>query len=267
MPTFKNPPVSEVVLSVEFSPLENWSSSYALLLGASLIKEYPKMELQQPLPSEQEKFGDEFWQPPQIRFEMLDQNNNRFWFMSEPSNWLIQVQRDRFVLNWKKVTGNEEYPRYEQSIRKRFLSELDRFFKFVEDNAIGTIKATQCEVTYVNDIPHGEYWDSIAEAAKLFTILSNNDNAKLLGEMETIAVNGSYLIPDGKGRLRFSINHALRSIDKKEVLNMSLTARGRPLSTDKESIINWIDMGREWVVKGFEDLTTKKAHDMWEKIE
>lgn len=267
MPTFKKPPVSEVALSIEFLPLENWNPSYAFLFGTNLRTEYPKMELQPPLFSEIEKFGDEFWQQNTMRVEMVNQNSQRFWFTSESSNWLIQVQQDRFILNWKKVTGDEEYPRYEQSIRIRFLTELDRFFKFVEDNAIGTIKATQCEVTYVNDIPHGEYWDSIAEAAKLFTILSSNDSAKLLGEMETIAVTGSYLIPDDKGRLRFSINHALRSIDKKEVLKMSLTARGRPSSPDKDSIINWIDMGREWVVKGFEDLTTKKAHEMWEKIE
>jgi len=122
-------------------------------------------------------------------------------------------------------------------------------------------------VTYVNDIPHGECWKSVTEATELFTILSSNDSAKLLGNIETLAISGSYLIPDNKGRLRFSINHALRNIDKKEVIKMSLTARGRPSTHEKNSIINWIDFGREWVVRGFEDLTTKKAHDIWGKIE
>lgn len=267
MPTFKKAPVTEVALSIEFLPLDKWDFSSALLFGKILSGEYPKIEVKQPLFSEIEKFGDEFWQQNQMKVEMMDQNAQRFWFVSDPPNWIIQVQKDRFVLNWRKITGEEEYPRYEQVIRERFTDELSRFFKFVEDQSIGKISVTQCEVTYVNDIPRVEYWNSLNEGTELFTTLSKNDGTQFLGDIESIAVTGSYLMNDNLGRLRFSINHALRNSDGQEVLKMNLIARGRPSESDKESILEWIDSGRKWIVKGFEELTTKKAHVMWKKIE
>ena len=267
MPEFKNPPVSEVALSVEFSPLENWTSSHGLSFGSIIKAEYPNIELQLPLISEIEKFGDALWQQNQMKLEVMNQNSNRFWFMTDPSNWLIQIQQDRFVVNWRKVSGEEEYPRYEKTIRSRFVLELERFLKFVEENNIGTIKVTQCEVTYVNDIPHGEYWKTITEATELFSMITKNNNANFLGALESFSMTGSYLMPNAQGRLRYSINHALRSIDKKEVLKMNLIARGRPASSDKDAIVSWVDMGREWIVKGFEDLTSKKAHALWGKKE
>lgn len=266
LPVFKKAPVTEVALSIEFLSLSKWDLSSALLFGAILKDDFSKIEIKPPVPSEIEKFGDEFWQHNPMQIEVLDQNNQRFWFISNPGNWLLQVQKDRFVLNWRKVSGEEEYPRYEV-IRKRFSDELDRFFKFVKDNSLGETKVTQCEVTYVNDIASSDYWSSIIEATQLFTTLSNNQEAKFLRDVETLAISGSYKMGDDAGRLRFAINHALRNSDKQEVFKMNLVARGRPDNSDNDAILKWMDIGREWIVRGFEDLTTKKAHKLWEKIE
>jgi uncharacterized protein (TIGR04255 family) len=265
MPEFNKPPVSEVAISVAFTPLKNWSSSHALLFGSMINNEYPKMELQAPIISEEEKFGEEFWQQGQLRFEYMSENTNRFWFMTEPSNWLVQVQNDRFILNWRRISEGDEYPRYDAVIRGRFLKEINRFLKFILDKNIGEINVTQCEVTYVNDIVQGEYWETVSDAIDLFSILAKNESGKFLEDIETIAVTGSYAMPDEKGRLRFSINHAIRNTDKKELMKLSLIARGRPDASDIDTILNWIDLGREWIVRGFEDMTTKKAHALWRK--
>lgn len=267
MPEFKNPPVSEVAISVSFTPLKNWSSSNAFSFGSMISNQYPKMELQAPLFNEEEKFGDEFWQQNHLKLEILPQNSNRFWFLAEPSNWLVQVQSDRFVLNWRRVTGNEEYPRYEAAIRGRFIEEMNRFFTYVVDNNIGEINVTQCEVTYVNDIVQGEYWENVSDAIGLFSILSDEKSGKFLKDIETISASGSYAMPDQKGRLRFGINHAIRNTDNKELIKLSLVARGRPNSSDTNAVLDWIDLGREWIVRGFEDMTTKKAHALWRKVD
>ena len=62
LPEFDNPPVSEVVLSIEFAPLENWRGPYAGLYWGTIKEEYPDTEVHPALPSQIEKFGDEAWQ-------------------------------------------------------------------------------------------------------------------------------------------------------------------------------------------------------------
>ena len=85
-------------------------------MRAELSAEYPKTEELPPLPSQIEKFGEEL-QQAQVsgpRLQFMDPNATRFWFIGDPGTRLIQVQRDRFVINWRKVTGDEAYPRYEK---------------------------------------------------------------------------------------------------------------------------------------------------------
>jgi len=95
LPQFKKPPVSEVALSVQFSPLENWRSPHAGIYWGRIHDRYPRTETQPPLPSQIEKFGPDFPELPTVRFEVANLERVRFWFLGEPANELIQVQGDR----------------------------------------------------------------------------------------------------------------------------------------------------------------------------
>jgi hypothetical protein len=48
---------------------------------------------------------------------------------------------------------------------------------------------------------------------------------------------------------------------------MTLTARGFPIrvaeTSDIEAAFAFFDLGREWIVKGFKDLTTPAMHKVW----
>lgn len=263
MPEFDNPPVSEVALSVEFSPLERWSTNLAFSYGKLLQEDYPKMEVHPALPSQIEKFGDDNWQPLQVKFEVVSPDSNRFWFLAEPAVWIIQIQKDRFILNWRKVRGDEKYPRYLAELRPRFAQEWERFQKFIEQQGAGNINVRQCEVTYVNDILRGEGWQTMSDGLELIAPLAGDKVSQFLPPPESLSFTAAYLFPEEQGRLHVSVNHALRQLDSKEVLQMRLLARGRPQSSTSESILNLIDTGREWVVRGFADMTTKKAHAIW----
>lgn len=263
MPEFDRPPVSEVALSVEFSPLENWRASHALLFGKLLQSDYPQMEIRPALPSEIETFGEHNWRQFSFRVEVVSPDVNRFWFLADPSNWLIQIQRNRFIINWRKVTGDEIYPRYLTALRPRFEQEWERVRNFVVEQGAGDIDVKQCEVTYVNDILRGDGWQTFPEALALITPLSGGSANQFLPPPETLTIAGSYLLPEERGRLHFSANHALRQFDKREMIQMRLTVRGRPLSSTNADVLNWMDMGREWIVRGFTDLTSSKAHAIW----
>lgn len=265
LPEFSKPPVSEVALSVEFEPLPNWRSPHAGLYWGLINSQYPNTEVQPPLPSQIEKFDEQTVQVPTVRVELLNPDISRFWFLADPANWLIQVQRDRFVMNWRKVSGEEIYPRYEAELRPRFQRELAQFKQFVEKHHIGQMVVRQCEITYVNDIARGEGWDVFSNSLALFAPLWSCGSDGFLPLPETLTVSGSFRMPEERGRLHFSTQHLRRQIDQREVVQLRLTGRGQPDSPDELGVLRWMDFGREWVVRGFADLTSRKAHELWKR--
>jgi uncharacterized protein (TIGR04255 family) len=265
LPEFDNPPVSEVAISVEFDTLEGWRSPHGGLYWGRIQTDYPHTEGQPPLPSQIEMFGDEFLQMPMPRVELLNPDIMRFWFLAEPPTRLIQVQRDRFIINWRKVRGDEEYPRYEAEMRPRFEREWVQFQDFVREQSVGSINVQQCEVTYVNDILRGEGWNSVSDSLALFSPWWGSGSEHFLPTPETLIISGSFRIPDDRGRLHFATQHVRRQIDQREAIQLRLTARGRPDSSDNPSVLRWMDLGREWIVRGFTDLTSPHAHALWKR--
>jgi hypothetical protein len=77
--------------------------------------------------------------------------------------------------------------------------------------------------------------------------------------------NSSYVMGDKQGRLYVGLQPALRNYDAKEVLQLTLTARGRPASSTLEDVLSWFNMGHEWIVRGFAHLTTPEMHALWER--
>lgn len=267
LPEYATPPVSEVALSVAFAPLENWRAAHAGLFWGLIRSEYPLSEAQPPIPSQIERFGDDFFQTPTMTVDFADLDTARFWFLSEEGTNLVQIQRDRFVVNWRKVTGDEIYPRYALAMRPRFIREWGRFENFIREQKIGTLTIQQCELTYVNDIPRGEGWETFPESLRLFSPWWGKVSEGFLGEPEMVSVTGSFLLPAGQGRLHFATQNLRRAKDQREVVQLRLTARGKPPADEISGILNWMDLGREWIVRGFTDLTSPEAHNIWGRIQ
>jgi hypothetical protein len=72
-------------------------------------------------------------------------------------------------------------------------------------------------------------------------------------------------MPNNQGRLPIKLQSAIRHADAKEILQLTLTARGRPASSSLDHVRRWFDLGREWVVQGFADFTTAKMHQLWRR--
>lgn len=263
LPEFENPPISEVALSIEFSPLEKWRGPHSGLYWAQIQKVYPTTEVHPPLASQIEKF-DVAWQRPEIRVELASPDLSRFWFLSEDQTRLIQVQRDRFIINWRKVRGDEVYPRYQDEMRPRLQKEWREFRDFISGNKIGEIAVQQCEVTYVNDIPEGQGWTTFPESLNLYSWWGKGTDG-FLPLPERLSSAGSFLMPDQQGRLHFLSQPAIRNVDQKRLSQLRLTARGKPTSDSDAELFNWMDLAREWVVRAFTDLTSSEAHKLWKR--
>ena len=59
-----------------------------------------------------------------VRFEVGSMPIPRFWFVNETGDELVQVQRDRFIRNWRKTEGQPGYPSYD-NLRKAFVDDWE----------------------------------------------------------------------------------------------------------------------------------------------
>lgn len=261
LPEYKNPPVNEVVLGVQFDELQSFQMAHVGLYWQTIKTDYPRIEDRAPISSAFEFFGEPVAFQPGIQVGQLPPLR-RCWFLDKPKNRLVQIQPERFLHNWRKVTGAEEYPRY-SSIKKSFEQLWQGFLDFAKNEKVGDIAPNQWEITYVNHIYHGEGWDTLADLPKLFAYWSGSTSVGYLKAPETSAVSLSFAFPDQHGRLHVRLDLRFQRPDNRKLLRLELTARGKLDSDDPNELFRCLDVGHEWIVWGFTDLTTEHAHKLW----
>jgi uncharacterized protein (TIGR04255 family) len=256
LPEYGNPPVVETVLGVEFPALDRWSIVHFGLLWHQLRKDYPEFSVHPPLLPESARSASPFPlvfgpEPPV-----------RCWFANKEAGRLIQVQRDRFVLNWRRE-GVQPYPRYAKYVRPAFEQSWGRFVSFLTENAIPLPQASVCEVTYLNHIGQGEEWSTLADLPNVVRGWSP-PAGPFLPLPEIADFDLRYPISD-TDHLAVQLRRAIRATDKVDILQLTLTARCRPRSTDLDELLRCFDLGRYWIVNGFTELTTERMHSVWKR--
>ncbi len=217
----------------------------------------------------EERFGSAGEQQPRIRFEVSTAlPPSRFWFINSDKTELVQVQKDRFAQNWRRMKWGDEYPRYDK-LRGTFETGFESFCKFTERENMGPVKPDYWEVTYVNHLEHGKGWNTFADLPQVIVPLSNDRSDGFLPPMEETTLSSSFLIPgsDGQplGRLRVHAKPAYRHPDRRPLFVLELVARGKVLENDFQAILSGLDLGHEWIVRGFTSLTTPEMHHIWKR--
>lgn len=101
LPDYERPPVIEVVCSITFQPLDRFLAPHFGLYWEKVKQRYSECAERGPLAPVIE--GAAGRKPLEV--ELLDVPPiPRIWFVNQESNELIQVQRDRFLHNWRKKT-------------------------------------------------------------------------------------------------------------------------------------------------------------------
>lgn len=260
LPLFMSPPVIETVHGVQFAPLDKFHVLHFGLFWSKIRSEYPSIQIKPPLGPIVEKFDAR--SQPAFGIEFVQQPELRCWYIDHTENHLIQIQKERFHFNWKKVTGQDSYPQYE-SLSPRFVSEWGKFCNFLREEGLAEPEVTQCEVTYVNHLERGKGWNAYSELHQVFSVISSLESPKVLIDPESWSFDLDYIIPEPKGRLHINARPAIRREDGKEIIQLTLTARGKPLANGIQSITDWLEVGHQWIVKGFTDITTPAMHKLW----
>jgi uncharacterized protein (TIGR04255 family) len=258
LPKFNKPPVIETVLGVEFEPLSNFLIPHFGLFLLDLKDSYSSFKELPPLDSQIEKFeGDSI---EIASFQLGFRSEIRCLFLDAKQEWRLQIQNNKFLSNWAKSTS--KYPSYDETLR-RFKTNWGKFNLFLEKSRIEKPQIKQCEVTYLNHIEDIDNFENLSEIFPSWK--KNGKKTDFLPTPEAIAINLVYRIPENRGRLHISMQPAVRHADLKRIIQLSLVARVLPKSSKRNDVLEALNLGHEWVVRGFTDFTSEKMHQIWER--
>ena len=254
LPSYKRPPVDEVVCGFRFEHLRELKVPHIGLLWEKLRNEYPTTQHAVPIATDNSLPVDEATGIPLPRV----------WFLSKADNELIQFQLDRFYYNWRH--RGDDYPRYPSIIKKfeRAKSHLEAFAKELE---LGTIKPLEYELTYINHILAGHGWEKIDDLPKVIGDFTwQKERHHFLPNPTNIAWQVRFELPENKGRLNVKLSQGTRKIDGVPSLILELTARGFGEDRTEKEMRNWFDLAHEWIVRGFTELTEKEIQEtIWKR--
>jgi uncharacterized protein (TIGR04255 family) len=270
LPKYDKPPVIEVVCGILFRSIEDLLAPHLGLLWEKFRPEYSTCQEVPPIAPTIEHFEDS---PQQVQLQFSNKPPlPRIWFL-HPDGSIIQVQRDRFLYNWKKMRPEDKYPHYSEVVEK-FKNHLSSFQGFLKEQELGVVEPLQYEMTYVNLIPEGEAWQTTSDTGAVFPDFTwqpkspRGDAQRFLSLPEGINWRTSFVLPNNMGRLHVHIQKGQLRENGQQVFRFELTARGIGENKSLESMPNWFDFAHESIVRGFADLTGYQVQrDVWKLSE
>ena len=264
LPSYEQPPVTEVVCSVLFKSIEGLLTPHIGLLWQRFQPEYPFCDDVAPIAPRIETFGEQDIEPePMVELSDIPPLP-RVLLINNDGTRIIQIQGDRFVHNWRKISPESEYPRYE-SLIKGFQEHLSKFDTFLAEADLRQVQPLQYELTYVNQIPQGDAWSTLEDIGKVFPDFAWKANPqRFLSHPQSISWASVFELPDRLGRLHASVKYEL--VNNHPTLLFVLTVRGIGSYTSLEALQNWFDIGHEWIVCAFADLTDEEIQTkIWKR--
>jgi uncharacterized protein (TIGR04255 family) len=268
LPSFERPPVTEVVLSIQFASIPGFTTLHAGLLWQEFRQEYPKVSEQAPLGPAFETFGAGM--PPAMPFRIgtfVVPPAPRYWFESEHGVHLLQLQQDRLIHNWRKLTSEDVYPRY-PSIRETFYRELGIVSAFLARENLGPIQPNQCEVTYTNIIVLPDGANPVTHVERITPLWGGWNHDEDLAPLESATLNCRYVMRVSDAticRVYTDIQPAILVADGSAALRMDILVRGKPPEPTVEGAFWLLDAARCGVVRTFDRVTTDEMHVVWGK--
>jgi len=242
---FDNPPLNEVVCGLHFSGI-NWAVIDFGLFYSQDKSKFLNITSQPPLPDPNTPIGKitivEEFEIPRVWYE----------YKKDPS-YLIQVQKDRFILNWRKRADNE-YPHF-PNLYERFSKEWKGYKKYCSENDRGTPSVKSFELSYINHLGKGE---GLSSAKDLATYFKDLDFLKDFNEQTTFGLNINYNLEEFP--LRTSWKGA-RTKDNQDIFILEF--RIIKAISGEDQLDNDMKKANELLAKEFKFRTTEQAHEKW----
>ena len=261
-PAFKNPPIVEFVLGVQFSPLTKLSAGHFGLFWKELGEEWVSAEDGPPLPDQFELFDRPKWsQPSGIELRVaMGMPAGRFILHHRNQDRLIQIQRTRFHFNWRKTGELKPEYTHDQRIRSdvREIPEVRWLYRPGRTDAKsmgGHLRRFVSEKRVLGD------------ASRLVQILARIIRKPFIVpdlSLEHRAAEWSFeIVPKAAGVSDISARPARWRDELKDSLLVDTTARG-PIG--KGGLREGLDLGHDMAGEDFLSITSTYVRQRWEEI-
>ena len=245
---YENSPINEIVCGIRFDSIEKLRSGHFGILWQKFRPDFPEIEDHNLI--------------VRVPIEDLENPNKpplpRVWFVHRDENELIQVQRNRFLHNWRKRRPDDEYPGYRKVVGN-FETYLSRFEEFLAEENLGKLVAKEYELTYIDLIPRGQGWENISDLAKVFpNLLCLTRQSVLLNDVRGINWQTIFGLPNGLGQLVISIRNAQWGSDNQQLLQIEFTALS---SGSYKPTRGWFNTAHNTITEFFSKLVSNEIQE------
>jgi uncharacterized protein (TIGR04255 family) len=248
----------EAVIAIEFAPIALNFIDLGQLAG-EWREEYPLAEAKEALHPSPPLFAEDL---PFIAGFAQDSPAVRLWLREQDSGWLVQIQPDRLVLNWRRTDTDPEYPRY-STLKTEIMRLWSAFLNFLELRDLEFPVPTSFEFTYLNRIVFENPDDNSSAAA--FTILNAVPEA-MPGDSTFLRfhmLRHLNMTRDGNdGQLEVSSEPDF--VDDTIAYVVAVRTRGAlKAGTSDSEISTRLDYAHSVGVRAFTAITEDQLHDVW----
>ncbi|MCB9703263.1 MAG: hypothetical protein H6711_15315 [Myxococcales bacterium] len=160
-PSLRHPPIDEVICGLVFKPIAGLDPLELAGYWQQRRVDFPKKQLQPAL-----------LDPGRLVAGPIGQ---RVWMISGDDALVLQVQSDRFYLNWRARGGR--YPRFgdhdgETGLATRYRAELGRFAAFLKSELGAELEPVRLEVAKVDRLRRGVHWKILHELEEVLPVVS-----------------------------------------------------------------------------------------------
>ncbi len=262
LPIYKNPPVDEVVIGVQFDPIPGFYDVHTGLFWQRVREDYPKVEDQPRLPDLPIESLDSPVGLIQVQLPLATPHG-RIWLASESDEYLIQIQNNRFLHNWRKRQA--DYPRF-ATLRQLFWNHYGQFKDLMVAEGLSPPRVQQVELSYINWIPNISMVEllRLAQATRLSVPGLSAEPQEQTWLARYFLKNDS----DAVARIYVQCTPALKIQDPNaRGIQLSLVFRAaRASGVNDEEVNSLVTVGREALVRTFTELTTETAQQSWDRI-
>jgi hypothetical protein len=193
-PEFEQPPINEIVIGVSFQRPPRLTLAQLGRFWGNIQKDFPATEDHSPI-------GDLAGATLADGLPLP-----RLWLVEASGNKLLQLQVDRFYLNWRRQRDGDEYPRF-HALLKLFDTYWNAFRAFVGEFEEAPLVLAGAELAKISHFPEGVGWGNAADLGSVLTFVVPPDLKG--GDLQNLAFrcainfDGSAVTADLKmGRLR-----------------------------------------------------------------
>jgi len=158
----EQPPIVEVICGVHFDPLEV-DPVLAGAFWAERRDRFPHRKILPALHAAPDPMG--------VMVALGGAMPLRTWLISADETHLVQIQQDRFYLNWRRRPQGGDYPHFassgEHGLLAQALREFDAFGRFCEQTLAKSPTVRRVELGKVDHFAEGDSWSGSADLARM----------------------------------------------------------------------------------------------------